>query len=69
MCFLLFFCCLVLAGLPRLCAALVNYHAGLYPETAKLLVAAFGLHTQKPRCSAAAIAADGTTAAVMHPQR
>lgn len=37
-----------LSGLPRLCAALVNYHAGLHPEAAESLVAASGLHAQKP---------------------
>lgn len=57
------------AGLPRLWAAIVNYHAGLYPETAEPLVAASGLHTQKPRCSTTAITAAGTTTAALHPQR
>lgn len=57
------------AGFPRLCAALVNYHAGLYPEAAESLVAASRLHTQKPRCSAAAITAVSTTTADVHPQR
>lgn len=57
------------AGFPWLCAALVNYHAGLYPEAAEPLVAASGLHTQKPRCSTAAITAASTAAAAVHPQR
>ena len=58
-----------LAGLPRLCAALVNYHAGLHSEAAESLVAAPGLHAQKPRCSTTAITAVSATAAAMHPQR
>lgn len=57
------------AGFPRLWAALVNYHAGLYPEAAESLVAAPGLHTQKPWCSATAVTAVGTAAAAAHPQR
>lgn len=58
----------ILAGLPRLCAALVN-HAGLYPETAESLIAESGLHTQKPWCSTTAITAVSTTTAAVHPQR
>lgn len=59
------------AGFPRLCAAFLNYHAGLYPEAAESLIAASGLHTQKPRCSAAAAspAAAAAIAAAAHPQR
>lgn len=58
-----------LAGISRLHAAPVNYHARLHPETAKLLIAAFDLHAQKPQCPTAAVTAAGSTAATMQPER
>lgn len=52
------------AGFRRLCVAFLNYHAGLRPEAAaESLVAASGLHAQKPRCSAVAAAAVAAAAA------
>lgn len=64
---LLFLC--ILAGISRLRAALVTYHASLYPETAELLVAAFGLHAEKSRCCPSTVTAASSTTAVMHPKR
>lgn len=64
-----FFCCFFLAGISRLHAAPVNYHARLHPETAELLIAAFDLHAQKPQCPTAAVTAAGSTAATVQPKR
>lgn len=55
------------APVPRLSAALLLlllYHAGLYPQTAEPVIAASGLHAQKPQRPTSAV-----TAAAMHPQR
>lgn len=62
------------AGFRRLCAAFLNYHAGLRPEAAaESVVAASGLHAQKPRCSAvaatAAVAAAAAASSAARPQR
>lgn len=57
------------AGFLRLCSALVNYHAGLYPEAAESVIAASGLHTQKPQCSSSTITTVSSTASAMQTQR
>lgn len=57
------------AGFPWLRVALLNYHAGLHPEAAEPLIAASGLHTQKPQCPLSAAAAAGSTAAAVRAQR
>lgn len=57
------------AGFPWLCVALLNYHAGLHPEAAESLIAAAGLHTQKPQCPLSAATAAGSAAAAVRAQR
>lgn len=54
------------AGFPWLCVGLLNYHAGLHPEAAESLIAASGLHTQKPQCPLSATPAAGSAAAAVH---
>lgn len=52
------------AGLPWLRGALLSDHAGLHPEAAEsCIIAASGLHAQKPQCPVSAAPAASPAAA------